>query len=153
LLGAEAIDITDSDQRGWKLAQHFKLHLHPPTVGTRRPFSHDPLPFHIGLEKIYADFFRYVYTHTEKHFKQSQLQGTRIWQYLAQKKKIEFVIAHPNGWTPYEQAFLRRAAVNGGLTSSEDALAMVHMITEAEASVHYVLFHGGAENRLQVCIL
>jgi len=132
------------------LAKHFKLHLHPSTIKTRTPIVRDPLPKNVGLEKIYADFFKYLYTHTREFIMGHELQGTVIWQRLEQRKKIEFVIAHPNGYTGHEQAFLRKAAVDGGLTSQDDAAETVHMLTEGEASVHFVMNNKGVGNRLEV---
>jgi hypothetical protein len=116
----------------------------------RNPLTLDPLPKGVTLDKIYASFFRYVYGHTQNFFKERELDGTAIWQDLSQRKKIEFVIAHPNGWTLKEQAFLRNAAVSGGLTTESDAPRTIHMLTEAEASVHFVVFHGNFESRMEV---
>ena len=117
---------------------------------SRSSISPDPLPKGIPLERIYADFFGYVYKHTMNFFRQREFQGTTIWENLKRSRKIEFVIAHPNGWTLHEQVFLRKAAVAGGLIHQNDAARMVHMITEGEASVHFVVSNGGLESRLQV---
>ena len=147
--GAEAyaIDATEAEKKGWQLAKHFKLHLHPPIMKVPGRISLDTLPRGVKVEKIYADFFRYLYTYTQDFFKE---HGTKLWKSLVQRKKIEFVIAHPNGWTPYEQAFLRNAVVEGGLIPRSDASLSVHMIAEAEASVHFVMFHENIADRLQV---
>jgi hypothetical protein len=147
---ARAIDDAEAEEKGWQLAKHFKLHLHPPTMQTRSALSLDPLPEGVTIEKIYSDFFKYLYGHTQAFFTERELQGTKVWQELTQKKEIEFVIAHPNGWTLQEQAFLRKAAVNAGLTSQSDAPQMVHMLTEAEASVHFVMFRESVGSRLEV---
>lgn len=141
----------EAEEKGWQLAQHFKLHLHPETMKARYPISLDPLPLGTTIKQIYSDFFRYMYKQTQKFFAEREYQGKTIWQNLTQKKKIEFVIAHPNGWTLHEQAFLREAAVNGGLVSIGDASRTIHMITEGEASVHFVMLHGISDNHLQVC--
>jgi hypothetical protein len=149
--GAEAyaIDSDEGESNGWKLARYFKLHLHPlDTIKTRGKIDLHPLP--LPIDKIYADFFRYIYAHTQEFFKQREDQGSTIWQRLAQRNKIEFVIAHPNGWTGREQAFLRKAAVDGGLVSQSNAQEAVHMITEAEASVHFVMIDGAAGDNLKV---
>jgi len=69
---------------------------------------------------------------------------------LKQSRKIEFVITHPNGWTLHEQEFLRKAAVNGGLVHRGEASRMVHLITEGEASVHFVVSNGRHGDRLKV---
>jgi hypothetical protein len=152
--GAEAyaMDPAEAEDEGHQLAKHFKLHLHPESMRSRSPLSLDPLPKGVTIDKIYADFFRYLYGHMQTFFRERELQGTKIWQDLIRKNKIEFVIAHPNGWTTNEQAFLRRAVVQSGLLSESKAPQSVHMLTEAEASVHFVVFHGGGnvERQLEV---
>jgi hypothetical protein len=108
-----------------------------------------PLPSAVSLETIYSDFFGYLYRHTESFFQKRELNGTDIWQRL--KPSTEFVIAHPNGWGAYEQAFLRTAAVKGGLVLRSQAADRVHFVSEAEASVHFALAHGKLGSGLKVC--
>ena len=91
-----------------------------------------------------------MYEHTQNFFKNREIRGTEIWENLKQNGKIEFVFAHPNGWAWYQQAFLRNAAVDGGLIHRDDASRMVHMITEGEASVHFMVLSGVHEHHLQV---
>jgi hypothetical protein len=147
------MDPADAEEEGYQLAKHFKLHVHPESMKDRSPLSLDPLPKGVTIDTIYADFFRYLYRHMQTFFEERELQGTKIWGDLSQRNKIEFVIAHPNGWTSKEQAFLRNTVVRGGLISKSGAAESVHMLTEAEASVHFVVFHGGGsvESRLEVC--
>jgi hypothetical protein len=135
------------------LAQNFKLRLHPANIKSKSSLTLDPIPSGVTIERIYSDFFSYLFGHTRDFFMERELQGRTIWQDLAQKKKIEFVIAHPNGWGGHEQAFLRKAAVDGGLVSKSDASNLVHMIRESEASVHFVMFHEGFDKRLKVCFV
>jgi hypothetical protein len=46
---------------------------------------------------------------------------------------------------------LRRATVEAGLVASPAmASERVRFVSEAEASVHYVMFHADLQNRLQV---
>jgi len=141
--------IASAERKGWKLAQNFKLRLHPANIKSKSSLTLDPIPSGVTIERIYADFFSYLFGHTRDFFMERELQGRTIWQDLAQKKKIEFVIAHPNGWGGHEQAFLRKAAVDGGLVSKSDASNLVHMIRESEASVHFVMFHEGFDKRLK----
>jgi hypothetical protein len=145
------VDINEASEKGWQLARHFKLHLHPMVMKAQNSISCDPLPQNVTINQIYADFFRYVYDHTKYFFEEREDQGARIWQNLKEMHHIEFLIAHPNGWTLSEQAFLRQTAVDAGLVIHHHASRTVHMISEAEASVHFVMFHGGVENHLQVC--
>ena len=146
------MDVAEAEEKGYQLAKHFKLHLHPENMKARNALSFDPLPKGVTIDKIYADFFRYLYEHTQTFFKERELQGTKIWRDVLRKKKIEFVVTHPNGWTLKEQAFLRKAVVEGGLIAESSAAQYVHMLAEAEASVHFVVFHAGGsvESRLKV---
>ena len=148
--GAEAYaeDAIDAEERGWQLAKHFKLHLHPDTMRTRNMISLDPLPKGVTIKKVYTDFFEYVYTNTQVYFEQHEYQGATLWNDLQQNEQIEFVIAHPNGWGLHEQSFLRKVAEDAGLTSRQEAGRTLHMIPEAEASVHFVM----KEAYLKVCI-
>jgi hypothetical protein len=149
---AHALEPAEAKDEGYQLAKHFKLHLHPESMQAENPLSLDPLPKGVTIDKIYADFFRYLYGYMQTFFKEREVRGTKIWQDLSERNVIEFVIAHPNGWTLKEQTFLRDAAVRGGLISKEHASQCVHFLTEAEASVHFVIFHGGGnvETRLEV---
>jgi hypothetical protein len=149
---AHAMDPDEAKDNGWQLAEHFKLHLHPTTMNARIRITRIPLPNGVRIKKIYADFFRYLYQQTETFFKDHEFKGTTLWQNFLQKGAIEFVITHPNGWTLREQALLRKAAVRGGLVSESDAPHRVHMVTEGEATVHFVIFHEGVEGRLEVCL-
>ena len=70
---------------------------------------------------------------------------------MAEKNCIDFVIAHPSGWNLEEQSMLRRAVVKAGLVPSlEVAAERVQFVGEAEASVHYVMYHADLQSRLQV---
>jgi hypothetical protein len=151
---AHAMDVAEAEEEEYQLARHFKLHLHTKNMKARNPLSLEPLPKGVRIKKIYADFFGYLYKHMQAFFKERELQGAKIWQDLSQRQKIEFVVTHPNGWTLKEQAFLRKAVVEGGLISESSAAQYVHMLTEAEASVHFVVFHSGGsvETRLEVCL-
>lgn len=63
---------------------------------------------------------------------------------------MEVIIAHPNGWGIREQSFLRDAAVDAGFAKSDDASNKIRFVTEAEASVHYCIYHTNLGSRLQV---
>ncbi|KIM24672.1 hypothetical protein M408DRAFT_331646 [Serendipita vermifera MAFF 305830] len=146
--GAEALEYTNTE--GYYVAKWFKLHLHPdsmkvvdepPVYGsysnTPPTFEIPPLPPSVSLKQIYAHLLGYLFDHAREFFKNNTVDGSRIWQQLGEK--CVFVIATPNGWDTTQQAFLRSAAILGGLlpeTFPEDRLRFV---TEGEASVHYAL--------------
>lgn len=81
---------------------------------------------------------------------------------------MEIVIAHPNGWGFKEQSFLREATIAAYTTSAvdlkstrstggrrhglaqDDLATRIRFISEAEASVHFCIFHTNIESRMQV---
>lgn len=94
----------------------------------------------------------YLFTQTRESFILRILDGQRTWTAL--QNNIEFVIAHPNGWDIREQGILRNAAVDARLVPSlYVAQEKIHFVSEAEASVHFVLTHGDLENRLLVRVV
>jgi hypothetical protein len=150
--GAEAnLNLTkaQAEDEQWELARHFKLHLHPAPMRSKDKIDAPPLPRGVTLQRIYADFFGYLYRHASSFFQAREINGSAIWEKL--KLEIEFVIATPNGWGSHEQAFLREAAVMGGLTSEREAKKRVFFLSEAEASVHFVMVYGDMSRRLEVC--
>ncbi|KDQ12466.1 hypothetical protein BOTBODRAFT_34434 [Botryobasidium botryosum FD-172 SS1] len=150
--GAEARSsevLDQAEDHGWHLAKHFKLHLHPANMRHQHRIKLDDLPPYVTVDQIYADFMGYLFRHTEKYFKERILDGIQTWESL--KSNIEFVIAHPNGWDTAEQGILRQAAVAADLVPSLPvALERIHFVSEAEASVHFVLLHADIEKRLRI---
>lgn len=100
------------------------------------------------LSQIYSDFLGYLLHHTRVYFEDHILDGKRIWQTYG--PALEVIIAHPNGWGIKEQTFLRSAAVKAGFTKSADAISKVHFVSEAEASVHFCMFHTNLGSQLNV---
>ncbi|KAG9080112.1 hypothetical protein FRC06_007071, partial [Ceratobasidium sp. 370] len=148
--GAEALQPETADRaedEGWKLARHFKLHLHPEAMKQKHNLKVQPLPTGITLEKIYTDFMVYLMKHTQEFFESRIIDGRKVWADLHQDMTI--VIAHPNGWTIKEQNFLRKAAVAAKYTSEAKAHAQIHFVSEAEVSVHFCMFHSDIHNRLK----
>lgn len=50
-----------------------------------------------------------------------------------------YVMAIPNGWFVSQHSFLRRVAVSAGLVKESDVQKRVLFVSEAEASVHFML--------------
>ncbi|QRV77751.1 heat shock protein 70 kDa 12A [Ceratobasidium sp. AG-Ba] len=147
--GAEALKLETAEkaeEQGWLLARHFKLHLHPDAMKQKHNLKVQPLPAGIPLEKIYTDFMVYLMKHTQEFFEARIIDGPKVWQDL--HKDMTIVIAHPNGWTIKEQNFLRKAAVAAKYTTEAKAHAQIHFVSEAEASVHFCMFHSDIQNRL-----
>jgi hypothetical protein len=113
-----------------------------------------PLPPLVTVEQIYADLLGYILRHTQVYFEDKEFEmegGMQIWRKLQNQNRIHYVICHPNGWGTQEQTLLRQAAVRAGLVPIP-ALAseIIQFVTEAEASVHFVMLHADLQSRLQV---
>ncbi|KDQ12450.1 hypothetical protein BOTBODRAFT_34427 [Botryobasidium botryosum FD-172 SS1] len=144
----EVLDKAEDEE--WRLAQHFKLHLHPASsTQNADELVLDPLPFGVTIEQIYADFMGYIFRQTEKYFKERIMEGETKWSSL--EDSIELVVAHPNGWDIREQGVLRNATVDANIMPSlYVAQERVHFVSEAEAAVHFVLLHADFDNGLKV---
>lgn len=163
------MDRQDARDKGWQLAKHFKLHLHPETMrssnqlqidgrlaifillwfGDDRVHSSSELPSGIPLGQIYGDFMSYLLKHTREFFEDRVIAGDSVWKDYFESSDI--IIAHPNGWGVNEQDFLRRAAIRAGFPDPEYSTAKIRFVTEAEASVHFCLFHANLGEWLEVC--
>jgi hypothetical protein len=152
-----AANLARAEREHWCLAEQFKLHVHPPTMSASHMIELIPLPPRVSVEQIYSDILEYVYRQTQKFFEDRefvQAGGGQIWQRLSQQNAIDFVLCHPGGWGLQEQSLLRRAMVKAGLVSSvQMATERVKFVGEAEASVHYVMFHADLQSRLRVSLL
>ncbi|CAE6440540.1 unnamed protein product [Rhizoctonia solani] len=148
--GAEAlspdIEMQAEDNR-WSLAKYFKLNLHPDDMRARHDLKLESLPPGVPLRQIYSDFLGYLLRNTKSYFEDRIVDGKRIWQRYS--PTMEVVIAHPNGWSTREQQFLRLASVAAGLSTPGQASSKIRFVTEAEASVHFCIYHTNLGNRLQ----
>ncbi|KAG8775594.1 hypothetical protein FRC12_001400 [Ceratobasidium sp. 428] len=149
LFGAEAAKITTSEaeDQGWRLARHFKLHLHPKVMQNKFNLKVQPLPGGIPLEKIYTDFMVYLMQHTQATFESRVMGGDKVWKEL--RDDMTIVLAHPNGWTIKEQNFLRQAAVAAKYATAAKGHAQIQFVSEAEASMHFCMFHSDIHRRLE----
>ncbi|CAE6454000.1 unnamed protein product [Rhizoctonia solani] len=148
--GAEALSPQAEDEaedNEWQLARHFKLHLHPGSMRSEHGLALDPLPSGVSLLRVYSDFLGYLIRHTQTFFEDRIIDGRLIWQKY--RSNMQFIIAHPNGWGIREQAFLRTAATNAGLVTNATAATCIRFVTEAEASVHFCIYHTNIGSRLK----
>ncbi|KAF8594084.1 hypothetical protein BDV93DRAFT_565803 [Ceratobasidium sp. AG-I] len=147
--GAEALSPQaeeEAEDNNWRMAKYFKLHLHPSDLTNKHRLHLRPLPTGVTLPQIYADFLGYLLHHTQLYFEDHILDGKRIWKTYV--PSLDVIIAHPNGWGIREQTFLRLAVVKAGFTSAADANTKVHFVSEAEASVHFCMFHTNLGDQL-----
>jgi hypothetical protein len=111
------------------------------------PYDSDPdtvthaeipsLPHGVTLAQIYADFLKFIFQSTRDFFQENNPNGSEIWNRV--QNRIIIVLCTPNGWDASQQAFLRDAAVMGGLVDTNNAHLRLDFVTEGEASVHYAL--------------
>ncbi|KAG8837726.1 hypothetical protein FRC18_008228 [Serendipita sp. 400] len=158
--GAEAADYLGDPE--FQIARWFKLHLHPdsmkiadeppPYASVSSPsFAHSieipALPPGAPLNRIYSDFLKYLFDHTERFFVNNTPGGRNIWDRL--RRKIAIILATPNGWDTRQQIFMRDALVSAGIVGTSEADDQVDYITEGEASVHYALAHSQSKSWLK----
>ncbi|CAE6494723.1 unnamed protein product [Rhizoctonia solani] len=74
--------------------------------------------------------------HTRRRINDRPDIGT--WEELS--RNMTLVVAHPNGWGIEQQTRLRSAVVASGFIGGAEATQRVKFVTEAEASVHYILW-------------
>ncbi|KAG8783942.1 hypothetical protein FRC12_019176 [Ceratobasidium sp. 428] len=148
--GAEALSYKtkeDAEDNNWQLAKHFKLHMHPNDMKAKHNLKLDPLPSGVSLRQVYSDFLGYLLQHTQTFFETRIVDGSLIWKKY--QSSMEVVIGHPNGWGIREQTFLRTAAIDAGFASASSS-HKIRFVTEAEASVHFCIYHTNLGSRLQV---
>ncbi|KAF8669464.1 ATP binding [Rhizoctonia solani] len=148
--GAEALKpkiAEKAENEHWKLARHFKLHLHPEAMKNKHELHAQPLPDGVSLLTIYTDFLVYLMKHTKNYFESRIVEGQEIWE--EHHKDMTIVLTHPNGWGVKEQNFLRQAAIAANYVPSSKAISHIRFVSEAEASVHFCVFDGDLHNRLK----
>ncbi|KAM6495193.1 hypothetical protein JOM56_009816 [Amanita muscaria] len=144
-IGAEAVqDFIDeiAEENGWKKASWFKLHLHPKLddeEDVKNALS--SLPPGVAIFDMFADILRYLYRCTKVYIEQTLASGDLVWSSL--EKETHFVLTHPHGWGGFEQAQMRRAAINAGLIDDLHASdGRLSFVTKGEASLHYCISSG-----------
>jgi hypothetical protein len=75
--------------------------------------------------------------HTQRFFERTTPNGAETWARV--RDTIIIVLATPNAWDIRQQFSLRKAAIIASLVTEENAGELLQFVTEAEASVHYVL--------------
>jgi hypothetical protein len=136
-----------ADRDGWHLVQNFKLHLHPEALRSNSPFELPKLPPKTTIDQILADWFRYILNCTRQFFCNRESEGEKYWNQL--ESTIEYAIVHPNAWEHPQQYRLRQAMVAAGLVPRAQAQTRVRFVTEAEASVHFIMVDGNFKARLE----
>jgi hypothetical protein len=124
----------------WILFLRFKLHLRPKHLATSHVQDNDlpPLPPSKTALDVFADFLRYLHTHSIDYIKKSR--DPQFWSSI--ENSIDYVLTHPNGWEGPQQALMRQAAIRAGLITNDDDDSRLQFVTEGEASLHYCINKG-----------
>jgi hypothetical protein len=80
---------------------------------------------------------KYLMGYTQRYFESRTPNGAEIWARV--RDTLVIVLPTPNEWYIREQTVLRKAAIMASLVKEENASQLLQFVTEAEASVHYVL--------------
>ena len=93
------------------------------------------LPKGKSIVDLFADFIRYLFDSTIAHIKEAEPTGELLWENFG--PTLELVLTHPNGWEGQQQGLMRKAVVQAGIFSMEEARNRVSFVTEGEASFNY----------------
>ncbi|KAL8277738.1 hypothetical protein RQP46_009860 [Phenoliferia psychrophenolica] len=160
--GSEVFDevvVAQAEEEDWELAAFWKLHLHPEglnppeytasetlteefeLVGSNSKFDMSPLPKNVALGTIYRDWFTWLVKAAQKFYEDTNADGKLLWEKLS--GKLEFVVAHPNGYGLAEQTVLRKALEDASIIEANDEAGAKRLlfVTEAECSVYFGLEH------------
>ncbi|KAI0918917.1 hypothetical protein AcW1_003564 [Taiwanofungus camphoratus] len=145
-VGAEArLDATrlDAMDEDWILVEWFKLHLRPNSMQLKDAHL-PPMPDNKPVIQILADYLAYLYKCARNYISEAHPNGRQL---LQSESDIEFVLSHPNGWGGSQQSEMRRAAVMAGLVpDTQGGQSRIHFVTEGEASLHFCITNGLAED-------
>jgi hypothetical protein len=129
----------------------FKLHLRPKGLSQAHISDQDvrPLPASVTPVQVFADFLRYLYSCARRYIETTHASGVELWGSL--EDRLEFVLSHPNGWEGQQQNQMRMAAVLAGLIpDSDEGQSRLQLVTEGEASLHFCVRNGLANDAMQV---
>ena len=107
-----------------------------------------PLPKGKSIADLFADFILYLFNSTVAHIKEVEPTGEVLWGNFG--STVEFVLTHPNGWEGRQQEVMRKAVVQAGVFSKEEALSRVSFVTEGEASFNYCVTNTKSGELLEV---
>ena len=123
----------------------FKLHLRHDGL---QESDLKPLPPGKTVVDVIADFLAYLFKCAKTYIVETHPNGESLWKSIGDR--VDVVLSHPNGWEGVQQSQMRRAAVMAGLVPDTPAgHARVNFVTEGEASLHYCIDSGLADQFIQ----
>ena len=106
------------------------------------------LPDGKSIVHLFADFIRYLFDSTVAYIKESEPTGDLLWTNFG--PNVELVLTHPNGWEGPQQDVMRKAVVQAGVFTEEEARSRLSFVTEGEASFNYCVTHTRSGESLEV---
>jgi len=112
-------------ENDWAYVENFKMHLYPAAILQR-----NNLPL-----KVYSDFLRYLFTHTQTYLRDRTDSDPR----LELGDQAEVILTHPNGWDIMQQRFLQKAVVAAELIPANEIQTRLHFLEEGEAATSFCM--------------
>jgi len=85
--------------------------------------------------KVYSDFLRYLFTHTQTYLRDRTDSDPR----LELGDQAEVILTHPNGWDIMQQRFLQKAVVAAELIPANEIQTRLHFLEEGEAATSFCM--------------
>jgi hypothetical protein len=108
------------------------------------------LPTGKTIADLFSDFIRYLFDSTVAHIKEVEPTGELLWENFG--PTVELVLTHPNGWEGQQQEVMRKAVVQAGIFTTEEARGRLSFVTEGEASFNYCVTYTKSGELLEVRI-
>ncbi|KAF7761880.1 hypothetical protein Agabi119p4_9872 [Agaricus bisporus var. burnettii] len=134
MFGANAREPGPRDD--WVFVEAFKRHVNrlgSNDVSDLDRSDLDPFPKGVTLTTIYEDWLRYLFSAGAASFRAKNSIPGELW------KRRLFVFVAPNGWNEPEKANVRKLIHRAGGVEYD---AHVRFARESEATLHYCLAHG-----------
>jgi hypothetical protein len=147
--GAETDDdevVFNAEAKGWNKASwqvssmisswpylqfpRWKLRLRPTHLPIINDLSLPALPPSTTVEKILADFLKYVKEQLQAYIATQYGDGAIIWQTL--HPMMDLVLTAPNGWEITQQQVMRTAALKSTVMSGRQPAKRIRFVSEAE---------------------
>jgi hypothetical protein len=106
------------------------------------------LPDGKSIVDLFSDFIRFLFDSTVAHIKEVEPTGEVLWTNFG--PTVELILTHPNGWEGQQQDIMRRAVIQAGIFSEEEARNRISFVTEGEASFNYCVSHTKSGGSLEV---
>ncbi|KAG5718636.1 Heat shock 70 kDa protein 12B [Termitomyces sp. T112] len=128
------------EDEGWVKVEWFKLLMRPADmIEDTQPLP--TLPADKSVVDVFADFIRYLFESAKTYIIDAHPSGSDLWKSV--ESRIEFVLAHPNGWEGAQQKEMREAIVLAGLIpGTSEGHSRVQFVSEGEASLHFCVQSG-----------